>query len=226
MKLTSSTFVAACIGVIANAIYVVQAETMLRIQFNNGISDPSLSCSATDNVLISKVFQGPLNRRNLRSSETVDQSVDITINFIQELEQSNDNNGDRELASASYCADQCVRKAYCFAFGCLGYGSTKRRQLQNYGKGYLSNSTYCRTTADSVNSDLNYLVSQNMVSSSCIALLKAPRIVECYEDVMFGIIEKFSIIDAGTDTALIPFLHARQEICGMKPLNIEVFVNP
>ena len=65
-----------------------------------------------------------------------------------------------------------------------------------------------------------------MVSSSCIALLKAPRIVECYEDVMHGIIEQFTIIDSDSDTILIPFLHARRDICGLKPLNIEVFVNP
>jgi hypothetical protein len=81
-------------------------------------------------------------------------------------------------------------------------------------------------TSNSINSDLNYLVQQRMVSSTCIALLQAPRKIECFEDVMFGIIEQFTVIDAESDTILIPYLHARRDICGLKALNIEVLVNP
>lgn len=228
MKLTSS-FVVACVGVFANVICVVKAETMLRMILNNGIADPSLSCSAADNVLLSQVFDRPLNRRKLRSGKTLDQAVDLPINYIQDVEQAFHINEDRELytfGSAAYCKDECrlVASGYCWKSGCTWYN--KRRQMQNYGKGFLSNSTSCRTTADSISSDLAYLVNQSMVSSSCMALLKAPRTIECFEDVMYGIVEAFKVVDATTDTLMIPFLDARQTICNINSFNFQVSVNP
>jgi hypothetical protein len=227
MKLSSS-FVVVCVGLVANAIYVVQAETMLRMILNNGITDPSMSCTAVDNILISKVFDRPLNRRNLRSSTTLNQAVDRPIDYIQEIEHSNDNEEDRELqqSSAATCKRECegIASGYCYKTGCTWYN--KNRKLQNYGKGFLSNSTFCRTTADSINSDLEYLVTQSLVSTSCIALLQAPRKIECYEDVMYGIIDAFRVIDADTDTKIISFLDARQTICNINAFNFQVSVNP
>ena len=225
MKLTSS-FLFACVGVIANMICAVQAETMLRMILNNGIVDPNLSCTSEDNALISKVFERPLNRRNLRSGATLDQIVDRPIDYIQEIDS---NEGDRELqafGSPAYCQNECryVASGYCYKSGCHWYN--KGRRLQNYGKGFLSNSTYCRTTADSIESDLHYLVNQSMVSSSCIALLQAPRKIECFEDVMFGIVEAFKVVDADSDTLLIKFLDARQTICNINAFNFQVSVNP
>ena len=167
-----------------------------------------------------------MNRRNLRNSAADDQSVDRTAAVIEEIERSHDKNENRELYTVRECANLCGSQAagQCRVFGC-GWYNANRRQLQYYGKGYLSNSTICQITADSVTSDLNYLVSQSMVSSSCINLLNAPRQIKCYEDVMFGIVEAFNVIDADTDTVLIPFLPVRQSICGSKTLNIEVTVN-
>ena len=228
MKLTSA-YVVVCVGFIAKTICVVQAETMFRMIFNNGTADPSMSCTAEENALISQVFNRPLNRRNLRSSSGADdQPVDLTIASIQEAEQIYVNNGDRELAeSLAYCTNQCQThaKGFCYVSGCAWYNA-KRRQLQNYAKGFLSNSTYCQITSDSITSDLNYLVSQSMVSSSCIALLNAPRKLECYEDVMYGIVDSFKVIDADIDTALISFLNARQTICNINAFNFQVTVNP
>ena len=227
MKFTS-VFVAIVVSIFVNAVDMVQAETMVRMIINDGIVIPGLSCSAEDNVLISNVFDRPLNRRNLRSSTIVENSVH-PIDIVHEIDQSyGSNDKDRNLQhTASYCRDQCrgMATGYCTAVGCSSYNK-KRRQLQNYGKGFASNSTLCRTTADSISSDLDYLVSQSMVSSSCVALLQAPRTMECYEDVMYGIIEQFTIIDADTDTVLVPYLHARRTICGSAALNIEVLVNP
>jgi hypothetical protein len=229
MKLTSS-FVVASVGLIANAIYVVNAETMLRMILNNGIADPSMSCTKEDKILISKAFDQPLNRRNLRSSATVDGTVDRPIDYIQEIEQNYDNAGDRDLqafGSQAYCKDECrgYVSGQCWKSGCTWYN--KRRQLQKYGKGFLSNSTFCRSTADSINSDLEYLVNQSMVSSSCIALLQAQRRIECFEDVMYGIVDAFRVIDADTDTKkLISFFGARQTICNISAFNFQVNVNP
>jgi hypothetical protein len=171
-----------------------------------------------------------LNRRNLRSSATLDQIVYSPIDYIQEIEQNQDNGKDRELQTSfytnTYCKAQCAGyvAGHCLATGCTWYN--KNRRLQNYGKGFLSNSTYCRTTAESIESDLHYLVNQSMVSSSCVALLQAPRKIECYEDVMYGIVDSFKVIDADNDTALISFLNARETICNINAFNFQVTVNP
>lgn len=215
------------IFVIANAICVVQAETMFRMILNNGVADPELYCTAEDNKLITKVFDRPLNRRNLRS---IVDHVDRQIDFTNEMDQTNYDSGeDRDLqafGSAAYCKDECrgVVSGYCHKSGCTWYN--KRRRLQNYGKGFLSNSTLCQTTSDSINSDLDFLVNQTMISSTCIALLQTPRKLECFEDVMFGIVDAFKVIDAGSDTELIPFLDARQTICNINAFNFQVLVNP
>ena len=217
MKITSS-FVIAFIGVIANTLSVVRAETLFRMILNNGIADPALSCTADDNKLIGKVFDRPLNRRNLRSSN--EEYVDRPIDFMHEE--------DRELqafGSLAYCRDECrgVVSGYCHKTGCTWYN--KRRRLQNYGKGFLSNSTLCQLTSDSINADLDYLVNNTMVSSSCIALLSSERKLECFEDVMFGIVDAFKVIDADSNTELVPFLNARQTICNINSFNFQVLVN-
>jgi hypothetical protein len=224
MKLTCY-FASAFVGAFASQICAVQAETMLRVIFNNGIADPSLSCSAQDNLLVSRVFERPLNRRNLRSSATSDQMARSPIDYIQEIKQSNGNGEDRELQAPAHCKEDCrgYVTGQCRAIGCASYN--KNRRLNKYGQGFLSNSTYCRTTADSIESDLQYLVNQNMVSRSCIALLQAPRKIECYEDVMYGIVEAFKVIDADSDTELVSFLHAKRTICNIKAFNFQVTVN-
>ena len=216
MKCTSIIVI---LSILVNA---TSADVMLRMLFNNGVVEEGQSCTADDDMLISKVFDRPLNRRNLRSSELtyVDRPIDSFHEIIPAV---------RDLyvvGSPGYCKEECRGWAAgeCRATSCGWYN--KKRRLQHYGKGFLSNSTLCRTTADSINSDLNLLVSDNMVSSTCIALLNAPRKIECYEEVMNGIIEGFTVIAADTDSILIPFLHARKTICGLSPLNFEVKVNP
>ena len=228
MKFPSS-LVAAVICVIVEAAYVAQAETMLRLILNNGITTPEMSCSAVDNILISKVFDRPLNRRNLRSNSV--EKVDRPMDKLHVIDHSDNNNNDEDrhlqfVGTASYCRDECRGYAtgHCYKTGC-GWYNNKRRQLQNYGKGFASNSTLCRTTADSISSDLDYIMSQSLVSSSCVALLQAPRKIECFEDVMYGIVDAFKVIDADTDTALVSFLNARQTICNTNAFNFQVLVN-
>ncbi len=216
MKLTSIIVI---LSIFVNA---ASADVMLRMLFNNGIAEEGQSCTADDELLIAKVFEQPLNRRNLRSSDLT--YVDRPIDSFQEITPAG-----RDLqavGSPAYCKEECRGQAagHCRVTRCGWYNN--QRRLQNYGKGFLSNSTLCRTTADSINSDLNLLVSDNMVSSTCIALLNAPRKLECYEEVMNGIIEEFTVITADTDSILIPYLHARMTICGLSALNFEVEVNP
>ena len=208
------------IFVLANAICVVKAETLFRMILNNGVVDPALSCKAADNALIAAIFEKPLSRRNLRSSDG--DLMDRPVHFIHEADQSFDNEEDRELNSREYCKNVCGLQTQCYATGCLWYN----RRLQNYGKGFLSNSTLCQRTADAINLDLDYLAKQAMVSSTCIALLQAPRALECFEEVMFGIVDAFKVIDATTDTELVSFLDARQVICNMPSFNFQVLVNP
>jgi hypothetical protein len=43
---------------------------------------------------------------------------------------------------------------------------------------------------------------------------------------MFGIVDAFKVIDATTDTELIPFLDARETICNISAFNFQVLVNP
>ena len=227
--LYTNVIIAVLLCVLANKANVVQGETMLRMLLNNGIVVPGLLCNKKDNALIAEVFERPLTHRQLRSTNNI-APMNHPITYIDEIEQLYDHDEHRHLqfvGSASYCRDQCrgVTSGYCHKTGCTWYNKD-RRLKKGYGKGFLSNSTDCRLVADSISADLDYLVSQNMLSTTCSILLSLPRIIECYEDVLLGVVESFRMIDADTDRVLARLLHARETVCNVTSANFQVFVNP
>lgn len=105
-------------------------------------------------------------------------------------------------------------------------GTTTNVGFKKYGKGFLYNSTLCNSNAESIRSDFDFLVNERMVSTSCLVLLQAPRTIECYEDVLFHIVESFKILNADTDTAISNFITIQQTICNVNSLSVQVFLHP
>ena len=226
MKISSIIVIAASLWMNA-----ASAETMLRVVFNNGTVTEGLSCDDKESKLISKVFDRPLDRRrNLRSSSDMnhaDRPIDFYQDEITPRYGSDDGRDLQAVGSPAYCRDECrgIAAGQCFAAKC-GWYNKHRRQLKKYGSGFLSNSTLCQETVKSVDEDLEYLAEEGKLSTTCMALLKAPRQIECYEDVMYGIVEQFSVINADTDKTVIHWLQSRRFVCSGDALNFGIVVNP
>jgi hypothetical protein len=217
MKITA--FIVA--NVLAHAVQFVQAETRLRMVLNNGIVSPNMTCNANDLALIGKAFDQPLNRRNLRKVVNTG-SNERAVTYVDSLEDAHRDLD--EIGSASYCRDECKGiTGICYKTGCHWYSTGKRKLA--FGTGYLSNSTLCTTTTQSINYDLDFLVNQSLVSTSCQAVLKGPRKIKCFEDVMYGVVEEFRVLDSNTDDYVLEELDGQMAICNNKPLNFQVDVN-
>jgi hypothetical protein len=214
------SFIVLFLTLLVSTPLVVKAETMLRVIFNNGTNNASMSCNAAENALIDSVFNFTF-RRNLRHISN--DSKDLKINFLNDSGE-----GQREhrgLQTRAYCADKCADGAYtpgtCRVTGCAKFGFRKLK----YGMGTVSNSTLCTMTNTAVSNDLDSLVSQNLVSNTCQALLKAPRVVECYEDTMYGMIKFFNLYDAQTDRPIKTAMDGGYKSCSGKLINFLVLAD-
>jgi hypothetical protein len=194
---------------------VVKAETMLRVILNNGTIGNDMLCNDADNALISSVFNFTF-RRNLRNiPDKIDESK---IQYFHHIE------GDfnRRSLWPAKCADLCqnIATGRCWRTDCVGY----RRSL-TYATGPMSNSTLCQMTSARVDTDLTYLVTQDKVSSTCKALLNAPRTFECYEEAKYGVIEYFNLYDANTDRPIKAAIGGNYPSCSGKLVNFLILAN-
>lgn len=198
------------------------ADRMLRVIFNNGISPSEATfCDAHDNLKIEKAFK-PIQRvRYLRETpETLTnadaESTDTVLAGTHV---------DRELWPA-YCRNNCAGYApgTCRSTGCVGYRRKDRRRVQML------------TCADQI-LKLNVILNDVMtkVSSTCAAHMNpANRKTECYDDVIYGVVENFALwksppMDTTTlvkDLVSLGPVTDGFTICQKDRISIEAVVNP
>jgi hypothetical protein len=198
----------------------VCADRMVRVLFNNGFNESdSGSCNTTDDILINTIFtlsgyNATYGRRNLRS-----------------MNDHHDEQQERELQLwPPKCKANCAGWAptKCRATDCVGYrrqlgaakSPTNQRELSS-GKAFS-----CTTQVNYLHAELNKLVTNNLVSSSCQTLLSKPRNVTCYDDVIYGVVEYFKLWT--TDTApptVVNSDYVGQDICKSARVNFEAIAN-
>jgi hypothetical protein len=204
----------------------VTAESVMRYLFNNGIGDKDLFCDVTDWAKIDPIFEHARTaRRNLRQVNTVrrKRASDFEMDVI-----GRHNIKERELQyTASQCRNFCagqVKGTYCRATGCTWY-IVRRNLARNMSERDLQE-TWCTITANSINAQLDNLVSTNQVSNPCKLLLNAPRKIECLNDIVFGEIQKFNVWSADTGKVVKDAFELGYKFCSSVGFNFEAQTNP
>jgi hypothetical protein len=197
MKL--STLVTA-LSLVLHVPTIVQANRLVRFLFNEGKDEPSSgNCNTWDNILIDGIIT--LSGHNFTYS--------------------------RQLRSSSYARDlqyfppKCKKNCEGFADGkcratdCVGY----RRQLN--GKSFS-----CDTQVAFINRELDKLVNNSLVSSSCKTLLSKPRKTDCYDDVIYGVVERMVLWQVNPNNqAIVDSRYAGQSICKNTRVDFEPVTN-
>ena len=209
MKFTIFTFVFS-ISLYEPAL-VVNADRMVRFLFNNGTADPtSGECNADDNILLDAIFtnsglNSTYGKRNLRQAK-VSRKLPIY---------------------PPKCKNNCagVTPGYCRATNCVGY----RRKLGEtaFDERDLSIlAVPCETQVDYIHTELNKLVNNRLVSSGCQTLLQKPRNVKCYDDVVYGSVDKFRLWHTAVNPQVLLYDDfTGQSFCRGISVNFEVITN-
>lgn len=183
----------------------VSADRSVVVLYNNGIDDPDAGyCSdeeqdMTHAILVesSQNYTYGFERYLGSNDEEEIDEYDMTQSMrLAELQQ-----GDRNLAFyPAKCKNLCAGAAdnHCQAVDCKGY-RRRRRQLskgQNDDRSLLSGSAFtCTQQVTYINTELDRLVDDNLVSESCKTLLMNPRRISCFDDVIYGVIESYRLRD-------------------------------
>ena len=213
------------------------AERLIRMLFNNGTSPTEATmCNTADDAQIDKVFEPIKRERYLREAASTTTDVDVSSTDI-EVEETHAN---RALYPAS-CKKNCAGYATgtCRATNCKGYRKKDRRQLQNLT---------CTDQVDAVHAELDLVMAK--VSSTCaVYLTRANRKAECFDDVIYGVVENFVLWKSDTVNkkytssfgSMNPMQHPFTMVSGLKSagtvldgfnichydrINIEAVVNP
>jgi hypothetical protein len=195
--------------VAAFAIFTaVSADRSVVVRFNNGVSpytmldgalefDTSVgSCSVQDlDLTYAVIVASGQNstygfRRNLRAINVEDKDDMTESMMLAETKE-----GHRELAYPTKCKNLCAGTAtgYCQAVDCKGY---RRRELLDGQKSrdLITGVAFtCTQQVNYINTELNRLVSQNLVADSCKTLLSRPRDITCFDDYIYGVIDSFEL---------------------------------
>jgi hypothetical protein len=201
MKFTTSFYFAvtyACSFLLS----LVVSELKMTVLLNNGVlpSQEGYNCNANDSLLIQSAIVSLYNR-------------------------------DLQKTKAQ-CKDACSGyvSGSCHVTGCTGF----RRQLeqQDPRKNRLSGNrrlnieddAVCAFGIDLLNKKLDGLLPQ--LSTSCRPLVQSRRVVSCFDDVRYAMVEGFNIWNADTDTVLATNVQNSTSICFTKSnLNIEAIAN-
>ena len=209
----------------------VSADIMVRFIFNNGVSPSSnTSCSDVDYDKIDTIFSFEnVNRRHLRYSNL----------------PGNENNAKdttpRELRSFSRtCKKHCSQYASgtCRATNCVGYRRALSRVERNEQSVSVNVAKTCSESLNVMQTQLDALISNNLVSAPCqLFLKKSNRISTCYDDIVYGEVEGYRIwnlTSSGGKTS--PYkLHESDNMtvgsggysfCKRTVFNVEIMTNP
>ena len=192
----------------------VAGDRVIRFLLNNGVPLPNGHvCNASDIGFIEAIFN-PSQRRNLHY-ESISGS----------LRGSSNNHTQREL---TYYPPTCKRNCagfttgYCQATNCKGY---RHDRLLAYDTEDRSLAT-CDEDIMSIHQQLDNLISSNVTSSECNDLLSAPRNATCYDDVIFGEVQGFTIWkSADVDSIIRTNAPNGTSVCRSISVNIEAVVN-
>lgn len=161
------------------------AARMVRVIFNNGVAPTEATfCNAPDTIKIDHVFK-PIERvRYLRDTTTAVVKPNVVSSEVEA-----DMHVDRKLWPA-YCKDNCAGyvSGTCRATNCVGYRKMDRRQTQTLT---------CTDHVQVINTRLNDVMTK--VSSTCAAYLQpVNRKVECFDDIIYGVVENFVLWESTT----------------------------
>jgi hypothetical protein len=217
MKLSMVAIALTFVAVVVVGPVVVHADRMVRYLFNNGVDDASAgSCNAVDYGKIDTIFTNSAKpatygKRNLLRSES---TTDLHENEERELQLWH-----------PACKNNCAGWAptTCRATGCVGYRrqlskattATKQRDLQ----------VACSTQVNYLNTEFNKLVTNNLVTPSCKTFLSKPRHVECYDDVKYGVVEKFVLWKTTAPQTVLNSDYTGQNICRSTEITFEAITN-
>ena len=166
--------------ILAVTIGSSNADRMIRLLFNNGVTPTDdMFCSISDNAHIDNVFK-PIKRVRYLREAAMDPTANsnITSNDVELA----DTHIDRELWP-TYCKNNCAGYApgTCRATNCVGYRRKGRRQAQTLT---------CADQVEAVHAELDAVMTK--VSSTCaLYLTRDNRIAECFDDVIYGVVENF-----------------------------------
>ena len=220
-----------------NALFVsimvgsTNADRMVRAIFNNGVAPTEATfCDAIDALKIDNVFK-PIDRVRYLRDTTAAMTIDKEESSEVELSHMH---VDRELWPA-YCRNYCAGyvPGTCRYTGCVGYRRKDRRQTQELT---------CSDHLQVMNTRLDELMAK--VSPTCAAYLNpANRKIECFDDVIYGVVENFvlwkapslnrlsitnvltSTISLVKDVASLGAVSDGFTICQSDRINIEAVVN-
>lgn len=190
----------------AFALLVVRdasADRMVRVLFNEGLDSATAgSCTATDDTKINSVIAASSSnstyiKRSLRAGEW-------------QYEE-------RQLWPAK-CRNNCLGYAprTCRATDCVGY---RRRELSS-GKSFK-----CEDQVEFINHELNKLVNANLVSASCKELLMKPRKCDCYDDIIYGTVERMILWNVNPSRTIADDEFTGGDLCKNTMVDFEPVTN-
>jgi hypothetical protein len=186
---------------------LVSSARVVKFLFNNGTALPTgEKCNTADNALIDQIFNITTPVRNLRTEERDDPRL---LQYVSPTCR-------RE------CAGYLIGE--CRARGCEGVRRRTLEQSQEHDRELQT--TTCADDMKDINRRLDALVSTNAVSSGCKAVLLAPRVPTCYDDIVFGVVEQLVLWNGDTDTIIKADVQSGVEICKGTGFNFEVITNP
>jgi hypothetical protein len=200
------------------------AANVIRYLFNNGVDQLGLVCNATDWTKINPIFNITYTgRRNLRQVNIVNK--DRTLDFEMDIIGQH-NIEERALQKTpAQCREDCKGYANrCRASGCDWY--IVRRNLGGEMSARELQTAWCTSTAGLINTQLDNLVSTKKVSAPCQLLLSAPRMIECWDDIIYGVVEHFNIWNADTDVMIKKDARDGFSVCASIRINVEARTNP
>jgi hypothetical protein len=186
----------------------VTAENMIRYLLNNGnLTGTSIdtACNADDVAYLDFIFNIN-NLPKLRSRLMKDIEIDV-----HELDFENDvinRNQERELAYfPPHCKNNCKYYAagMCMATSCVGYRRElggKANQTKSRGLQYQF-ATWCENAAYQISGYLYFYRTRGYFSKPCMTLMALPMKIECYNDIIYGVIESFSVYNSTPSTDIL-----------------------
>jgi hypothetical protein len=189
----------------------VQADRLVRFLFDDGKDDPnSGNCNAWDNILIDGIIT--LSGYN--------------FTYARQL---------RSISSATrglqYYPPKCKKNCAGFADGkckatdCVGYRRVLAETNNDPRELGSGKSFSCDTQVEYINTELDKLVNNSLVSSSCKKLLSAHRTWDCYDDVIFGVVERMVLWQVSPTRTIAYSNYSGQSICKNTRVDFEPITN-
>jgi hypothetical protein len=138
---------------------------------------------------------------------------------------------DRDLRYAAKCKANCLGYATgtCLAKDCVGYRRnrqerTLRQSITNHVRELDNALDNCGKELVKMNKDIEKLLLK--LSGSCKPIIQSQRNLKCFDDVLYAMIESFTLWDATTDTVIKENVKSGDTFCySNNTFNIEAVAN-